>query len=175
MFILHLIFSRSMWENVLILKHVLSVMRFTVEKPAVPFLTLWMDTDSTPQYQTQICQLPFTHNPTRSPSKNAGLLVSYTNCQMPHLTTFPANLKQHTNSFSNHIRPPDSTFVKSTPVVLWLSYSPLNPRFAVSNPARVDGFFYSVKILSMTSFGREVTPWVPCRRFTAHKSTSSWN
>ena len=26
-------------------------------------------------------------------------------------------------------------------------------------------FFQSVKILSMTSFGREVKPWVPCRRF----------
>ena len=39
----------------------------------------------------------------------------------------------------------------------WLSYSPLDPRFAGSNPAGVDGFFQSVKILSMTSFGREVS------------------
>ena len=44
-----------------------------------------------------------------------------------------------------------------------------------SNPAGVDGFFQSVKILSMTSFGREVKPWVPCRRFTARKRTSSRN
>ena len=29
-----------------------------------------------------------------------------------------------------------------------------------------DGFFQSVKILSMTSFGREVKLWVPCCRFT---------
>ena len=27
--------------------------------------------------------------------------------------------------------------------------------------------FQTVKILSMTSFGREIKPWVPCRRFTA--------
>ena len=27
--------------------------------------------------------------------------------------------------------------------------------------AGVDGFFQCVKILSMTSFGREVKPWVP--------------
>ena len=50
---------------------------------------------------------------------------------------------------------------KSTPVVLWLSYSPLDPRFAGSNLPGVDGFFQSVKIQSMTSFGREVKPWVP--------------
>ena len=35
-----------------------------------------------------------------------------------------------------------------------------------SIPAGIDGFFQSVKILSMTSFGRSVKPWVPCRRFT---------
>ena len=29
----------------------------------------------------------------------------------------------------------------STPVVPWLSYSPLEPRFAGSNPAGFDGFF----------------------------------
>ena len=34
-----------------------------------------------------------------------------------------------------------------------------------SLPGLMD-FFHSVKILSMTSFGREVKPWVPCRRFT---------
>ena len=31
-------------------------------------------------------------------------------------------------------------------------------------------FFQSVKILSMTSFGREVRPQVPCRRFAARKA-----
>ena len=55
----------------------------------------------------------------------------------------------------------------SIPVVQWLSYSPLDPRFAGSIPTGVDGFFQSVIILSMTSFGREIKPWVPCRRYTA--------
>ena len=45
--------------------------------------------------------------------------------------------------------------------------------FAGSNPARVGGFFQSLKILRMTSFGREVKPLVPCRRFTARKRISS--
>ena len=43
---------------------------------------------------------------------------------------------------------------ESTPVVQWLSYSPLDPRFAGSIPAGVDGFFQSIKILSMSFFGR---------------------
>ena len=42
----------------------------------------------------------------------------------------------------------------------WLSYSPLDSRFAGSSPAGVDGFVQSVKILSMTSFGMEVKLWV---------------
>ena len=41
-------------------------------------------------------------------------------------------------------------------------------------PGSMD-FFQSVKILSMTSFGREVKSWGPCRRFTARKRTSSRN
>ena len=40
---------------------------------------------------------------------------------------------------------------KATPVVQWLLYSPLDPRFAGSIPAGVDGLFQSVKILTMTS------------------------
>ena len=52
----------------------------------------------------------------------------------------------------------DSLSARSTPVVQWLSYSPLDPSFAGSIPAGVDGFFQSEKILSMTSFGREVKP-----------------
>ena len=43
-----------------------------------------------------------------------------------------------------------------------------------SRPGSMD-FFQSVKILSMTSFGREVKPWVPYRRFMARKRTSSRN
>ena len=75
----------------------------------------------------------------------------------------------HTNHSTNH-----SNKV-STSVVKWLSYSQLDPRFAGSNPAGIDEFFQSVKILSMTSFGREVKPLVLCRRFTACKRTSSQN
>ena len=56
-----------------------------------------------------------------------------------------------------------------------LSYSPLDPRFSGSNPVGVDGFFQSVKILSINSFGREVKPRVPRRRFTARKRNSSRN
>jgi hypothetical protein len=36
-----------------------------------------------------------------------------------------------------------------------------------SNPAEAVGLFSGVKIPSMPSFGREVKPWVPCRRFAA--------
>ena len=49
------------------------------------------------------------------------------------------------------------------------------PPFAGLNPPGVDGFFQRVKILSMTSFGKEVKPWVPCRIFLARKRTSSRN
>ena len=56
-----------------------------------------------------------------------------------------------------------------------LSYSPLEPRFMESNAAGVDGFFQSIKILSMTSFRRDVKSWAPCRRFTVCKRTSSQN
>ena len=46
---------------------------------------------------------------------------------------------------------------------------PLVPKFAGSNPAEAVGFFRAKKILSTPSFGREVKPFVPCRRFTACK------
>ena len=50
----------------------------------------------------------------------------------------------------------------------------LDPRFAGSNPAggSMDSF-QSIKILSMTSFGREVEYWVPCRRFTHVKEAEA--
>jgi hypothetical protein len=41
------------------------------------------------------------------------------------------------------------------------------PKFAGSNPAEAVGFFSGEKILSMPSFGREVKPFAPCRRFAA--------
>ena len=46
---------------------------------------------------------------------------------------------------------------------------PLIPKFAGSNPAEAVGFFRTKKILNTPSFGREVNPFVPCRRFTACK------
>ena len=54
---------------------------------------------------------------------------------------------------------------------MWLACSPLDPRFAGSIPAEVDGFLRVIKIRSTTSFGGEVKPPVPCRRFTACKRT----
>ena len=46
----------------------------------------------------------------------------------------------------------------STLVVPWLLYSPLDPRFAGSNPSVVMDFL-ECEVLSMISFGREVKPW----------------
>ena len=46
---------------------------------------------------------------------------------------------------------------------------PLVPKFAGSNPAEDVGFFRAKKILSTPSFGGEVKPSVPCRRFAACK------
>jgi len=46
---------------------------------------------------------------------------------------------------------------------------PLVPEFAGSNPAEAIGFLRGEKILSTPSFGGEVKPSVPCRRFAACK------
>ena len=46
---------------------------------------------------------------------------------------------------------------------------PLVPKFAGSKPTEAVGFFRAEKILSTASFGGEVKPSVPCRRFTACK------
>ena len=43
------------------------------------------------------------------------------------------------------------------------------------DPGRGRWIFQSLKILNMTSFRREVKPWVPCRTFTVRKRTSSRN
>ena len=98
-------------------------MLFTLEKPVTPFLTVWKNTGSPPWYWTQTYQLPFTHNPARSLSKNAGLSVSYTDYQTPPQTTSAANLKLHTYSSSNPDGPPVSTSV--------------NPRSSTLAPAAV--------------------------------------
>jgi hypothetical protein len=44
---------------------------------------------------------------------------------------------------------------------------PLVPKFVGSNPAETVGFLRAKKILSTPSFGGEVKPAVPCRRFSA--------
>ena len=46
---------------------------------------------------------------------------------------------------------------------------PLVPTFAGWNPTEAVGFLRAKKILSMPSFGGEVKPSVPCRRFAACK------
>jgi hypothetical protein len=55
-------------------------------------------------------------------------------------------------------------------VVLEVACRPLVPKFAGSNPAEAVGFFRA------PSFGGEVKPSVPCRRFTACKRSlnASW-
>ena len=49
---------------------------------------------------------------------------------------------------------------------------PSIPKFAGSNPTEAVGFLRAKKILSTPSFGREVKPFVTCRRFTACKKIS---
>jgi len=46
---------------------------------------------------------------------------------------------------------------------------PLEPKVGGFKPCRSHRIFQGEKILSTPSFGREVKPWVPCRRFTACK------
>jgi hypothetical protein len=54
---------------------------------------------------------------------------------------------------------------------LMVSMWPLVPKTAGSNPAEAVGFCGRKKIHSMPSFGGEVKPFVPCRRFAACKRT----
>ena len=48
---------------------------------------------------------------------------------------------------------------------------PLVPKFAGSNPTEAIGLFRAKKSLRTSSFGREVKPSVPCRRFTGCKGS----
>jgi len=48
------------------------------------------------------------------------------------------------------------------------------PKFAGSNPTEAVRIFQGEKILSTPSIGREVKPWVPCRRFAAGKRSLNW-
>ena len=53
--------------------------------------------------------------------------------------------------------------------VLGVACWPLVPKFAGSNRAEAVGFFRAKKVVSTPSFGGEVKPSVPCRRFAACK------
>ena len=80
---------------------------------------------------------------------------SYENSKWGFYVTVAPRLKIENEPANNS----DLDVWLSTPVVHLLSYSSLDPGFAGSIPAGVDWFFQSVKILRMTSFGREVKPW----------------
>ena len=54
-------------------------------------------------------------------------------------------------------------------LMYWVMCWPLVPEFAGSTPAEAVGFLRAKKILSTPSFGGEVKPSVPCRRFAACK------
>ena len=67
-----------------------------------------------------------------------------------------------------------SAYCQWTPVVPWFSYSPLDPSFAGSNPAGVDGFLRA-KNPACGSLRKRSQALVPCRIFTPRKRTSSRN
>ena len=64
---------------------------------------------------------------------------------------------------------------QSTPVVPWLSHSPLGSEVRGFKPAWVDGFFSERKNPEFLRKGSKAKSWVPCHRFTARKRTSSRN
>jgi hypothetical protein len=53
-------------------------------------------------------------------------------------------------------------------VVCWLSYVPLDPRFADSNLVGDDGFLRAIKICSTTFFGGELKLSAPCCKISHH-------
>ena len=73
------------------------------------------------------------------------------NIQTHHEARGPQHTHTHTHTPFLVAHPITPT--KVDPVVQWLSYSPLDPRFAGSIPTVVAGFFKSVKIRSMTRDG----------------------
>ena len=86
-------------------------------------------------------------------SQNVIQVFTYSRWEHPNKWVFWLDLLYIIRSASSNI-----TYIEIfvlTPAIPWLSYSPLDPRIAGLNPARVNGFFQSVKILSMTSFGRD--------------------
>ena len=79
---------------------------------------------------------------------------------------------------SNYLNPEikllrgDNSLFQDWTVVIILATGSVDSRF---KPGRGQWIFFERKILSLTSFGREVKPWLPCRRFTARRRTSSRN
>jgi hypothetical protein len=65
--------------------------------------------------------------------------------------------------FGDFVITPCFLFVKYEVIDL-LAFA-LDPRFAISNLAKDDGFLRVIKICGMTSFGGEVKPPVPCCKF----------
>jgi len=49
------------------------------------------------------------------------------------------------------------------------------PSSRVQTRPKPSGFFRAKKFLSTPSIGREVNPWVPCRRFVACKRSLNWS
>jgi hypothetical protein len=49
-----------------------------------------------------------------------------------------------------------------------VTYLPSDPRFVGSNQAEDDGYLRVIKIRTMTSFGGDVKPLVPCHNILRH-------
>ena len=60
----------------------------------------------------------------------------------------------------------DSGGPSGYPTLLWIRGSRVRSR-----PGSIDFFFSERKNPEYSSFGKEVKPWVQCRRFTARKRT----
>jgi len=93
---------------------------------------------------------------------------------------FESVLKIADATFSSHAWTVQHKKKKTFPYNIYISVYgvacwPLVPKFAGSNPAETVGFLRAKKILTTPSFGGEVKPSVPCRRFAACKiSLMAW-
>ena len=101
-----------------------------------PFMRLERERRVSPMQkalQFSALQLLSTLSPTRSLSRNAGLLVSYTNYLTPPQTTSAVSLKLHTNLSSNH---------DTTPVSISVNPPTFHPRLGGTQKFRFS-FLYS--------------------------------
>jgi hypothetical protein len=90
--------------------------------------------------------------------------LHWESCNLVKRTNLVHNFSKYVFCSSLHVK-------KAASVVSGLACWPLVPKFVDSNPAEAFGFLRAEEILSTPSFGREVKPWVPCRRFAACKRT----